>query len=763
MVRKKRSLWIQWVLLLVCALAAVGCAAEGTGPEWTDKEANAYIFPVDPDRGEIMRLPLLARGGTLTGSASAVTGQEYTYSASTAAERFMVYRLEENAYSPVYLERNVSSIRCTFYEPGTYLIQAGGESLTVTVSKGSSGITVSEKVDEIAALCPSNVSAYDKALWLHDWLTENANYDNGKSMYGPEGVLLLGYGVCDSYSKAYVLLCSKFGIECRRIIGTEEMNHAWNLICLDDEWYQVDVTWDDPVSSANPNAGGGENHDYFCATDEIMSRDHDWEPGGYPECTSLRFYHPIHNGMTGVSTEEGFYAALAEMAQGKTENGQFINIGGDASLSLSSCLSMWMMENKSLYSISDYQSTVVRKAVLSVSFTYSDTPVEQLSYEAPAFSLDSPDGKYASEGYSQNSRVMIFGDSTSSNTKSLLNGMKNYVPYLYERGVDVLVCLMDVTKVSQVAALKKDYGEYHFTYGDSNLMWAYANAVGITDNLQRPSIYMVDASGKIYYYSVGYVSNVQGVYNQALRHATGNQLPQPDTQYDPSAIANASGNARSLEGNGIVKAIQGTSGPVYVLIDYNASSHTAKLNRYEEAFDLYDTFGMSMIASFYSGNPSNTDYPHITFVEFDIDDFWSLLGFAGHSTQGASYSSSYLFKEQGELIGYSNGSVFTPDDCIRYLSKDLRYESTLPRELKSIEGAALSNTDIHSLDLSGTSVERIGEGAFSDCSGLQFIRIPESVAEIGTDAVPRDTIIVCKAGSEALYYAAENGINYIIQ
>ena len=31
------------------------------------------------------------------------------------------------------------------------------------------------------------------------------------------------------------------------MVTSEVINHAWNLIKLDGEWYQVDVTWDDPV------------------------------------------------------------------------------------------------------------------------------------------------------------------------------------------------------------------------------------------------------------------------------------------------------------------------------------------------------------------------------------------------------------------------------------------------------------------------------------------------------------------------------------
>ena len=52
--------------------------------------------------------------------------------------------------------------------------------------------TVEQKVAQIAASCVASgaETEYEKAVWLHDWLTHNANYDYSYSIYGPEGVLM---------------------------------------------------------------------------------------------------------------------------------------------------------------------------------------------------------------------------------------------------------------------------------------------------------------------------------------------------------------------------------------------------------------------------------------------------------------------------------------------------------------------------------------------------------------------------------------------
>lgn len=64
------------------------------------------------------------------------------------------------------------------------------------------------------------------------------------------------YAVCDGYSKAFLLLCEREGIECVVVKGTalpNLENHAWNYVKMDDgKWYAIDVTWNDNGQGDNP-------------------------------------------------------------------------------------------------------------------------------------------------------------------------------------------------------------------------------------------------------------------------------------------------------------------------------------------------------------------------------------------------------------------------------------------------------------------------------------------------------------------------------
>ena len=96
----------------------------------------------------------------------------------------------------------------------------------------------------------------EKAIALHDYLAINCEYDYENYLAGSASIPARSYtaygvfvdkiAVCQGYALAYKLLCNKAGINCY-MVTSDPINHAWNLIEIDGEYYQVDVTWDDPT------------------------------------------------------------------------------------------------------------------------------------------------------------------------------------------------------------------------------------------------------------------------------------------------------------------------------------------------------------------------------------------------------------------------------------------------------------------------------------------------------------------------------------
>ena len=197
--------------------------------------------------------------------------------------------------------------------------------------------TASEKAAWIADQCRAKgiTDPWKIALWLHDWLIYNANYDYTYSRYTADGVLLHGTGVCDSYTRAYNLLLQQFGIESKRL-SSDAMDHAWNLVKIDGQWCHVDVTWDDP------NEGGYENHFYFGLTDEQMDVDHDWNRGSsyYPACTSNINYYPIRMGI-GFTTTQEMEDFLNKKIDEKVKEIELFYLGDDPNFEFYDALNAW--------------------------------------------------------------------------------------------------------------------------------------------------------------------------------------------------------------------------------------------------------------------------------------------------------------------------------------------------------------------------------------------------------------------------------------
>lgn len=188
-----------------------------------------------------------------------------------------------------YLRVKGNTFEYTFTREGRYfwefrIMDEGGEYIsfqtnpyeTYTQADETNPMTVVGKVNSIVdELITEDMSDYARALALHDWLIYNANYDYTYTHYDAAGVLLYGTGVCDSYARAYLMLCTAAGLDCLYIVGeaghgSNWGSHAWNLVNLGGSWYYVDCTWDDP------GEGGFERHDYFCVDDETLSADHRW-------------------------------------------------------------------------------------------------------------------------------------------------------------------------------------------------------------------------------------------------------------------------------------------------------------------------------------------------------------------------------------------------------------------------------------------------------------------------------------------------------
>lgn len=167
--------------------------------------------------------------------------------------------------------------------------------LTQTNSNSSSSEEKKLAQEIINKIITKGMSDFDKAKAIHDYIIMNVDYDYANYLndtiparsYTALGALKYKYAVCAGYAKTFQLMCELAGLKCTYIVGdTPRGAHAWNQVKISGKWYNVDVTWDDPISLEKKFDDHKYNsYSYFLISDEIMNKDHT-PKGKVEKCSS---------------------------------------------------------------------------------------------------------------------------------------------------------------------------------------------------------------------------------------------------------------------------------------------------------------------------------------------------------------------------------------------------------------------------------------------------------------------------------------------
>ena len=234
-------------------------------PSYSSPNQWAFESVADPSRGEWLNYT------------SECASNDYTFTmTATGTYNFRFYVMDKAA--------NLYYLRLNF-------------NISVSDDKYPS---VDSIVRSAVAECNSKTdgSEYAKALWLHDWLLDQLEYDKTLKWSSAESALTRGLGTCQSYESAYAKLLTAAGIENSETRDTYD-GHTWNAMKLDGKWYQVDCTWDDTKDNYY---NFDQTHLYFGLTDELMALAHNghdqiYTASGYgTRSTSLADNYFVRNG-----------------------------------------------------------------------------------------------------------------------------------------------------------------------------------------------------------------------------------------------------------------------------------------------------------------------------------------------------------------------------------------------------------------------------------------------------------------------------------
>ena len=235
-------------------------------PSYSNPNEYAYESVADPSRGEWTKFT------------DACASHDFTFTTTATGSYNFRFYLMDKASGVYYLRTN------------SY-IQVADDAYPSVASLVNKAVSQAKQ--------KTDGSEYEMALYLHDWLLDQLEYVNSLKWTSAESALTRGLGTCQAYESAYAKLLSAAGIENAETRDAYD-GHTWNAVKLDDEWYQVDCTWDD--TSDNFYGDLDQRHLYFCLTDELMAIAHPghekiYSADGYAaRSTSLKDNYFVRNG-----------------------------------------------------------------------------------------------------------------------------------------------------------------------------------------------------------------------------------------------------------------------------------------------------------------------------------------------------------------------------------------------------------------------------------------------------------------------------------
>ena len=169
----------------------------------------------------------------------------------------------------------ISKLSC-YYSRDTGLAVAIGLEYCTAQDVAAMQVKLDQLVDQANTLCQTDL---EKVFYVHEWLVQNIAYDREhlsddvQDDHNLRGALLEGTAVCDGYAKTYALTLRRLGIT-GVLVTSKDIGHAWNMVELDGNWYQVDCTWDDPVDGSDQLGYCMHKH-LLCTTEEMNTNHND--------------------------------------------------------------------------------------------------------------------------------------------------------------------------------------------------------------------------------------------------------------------------------------------------------------------------------------------------------------------------------------------------------------------------------------------------------------------------------------------------------
>ncbi|EPY7700934.1 MULTISPECIES: S-layer homology domain-containing protein [Bacillus cereus group] len=214
-----------------------------------------------------------------------------------------------NAYKEVaskneYTNNNRSNVSYGLSgSPGNYTFTL---KITYRETKEQTEYVMKQAKAIVSSITQVGMDDHEKVKAIHDYVVKHVSYDTSYKAYTAYEALVNRSAVCQGYALLTYQLLKEAGIENHFVVGTGDgQPHAWNLVKIENKWYHLDTTFDDPV----PDEQGRVTYSYFNLSDEQIARNHEWNRGDYPQATT-NYYSTLTNKIAAGSTKTPAYQQI---------------------------------------------------------------------------------------------------------------------------------------------------------------------------------------------------------------------------------------------------------------------------------------------------------------------------------------------------------------------------------------------------------------------------------------------------------------------
>lgn len=259
-----------------------------------DTTTDSYVLTSDRKKvaltiqGNVLSVPegceLYSKEETANGVVRVGQGSNQKTLSGTDMQKLYIYVPDEQTLleTPLifckddgtYTFADFSKKNNTFYEDASTKVTSADASL----KQAAASITAGANSD------------YEKVRAVHDWIAANCAYDKDV-LSNPDARVrddaksfAMRRGVCENFAKWTCDLLTDSGVECLYVTGIglnneddsyeQKVNHAWNIVKIDGNWYPMDVTWDCGNVYENGTITVGPSQTTYFLDPHAMNLDH---------------------------------------------------------------------------------------------------------------------------------------------------------------------------------------------------------------------------------------------------------------------------------------------------------------------------------------------------------------------------------------------------------------------------------------------------------------------------------------------------------